>query len=140
MKTLIAVDGSAFTQQLLDHITTQRALLGPEPQVTLLTVVPAIPPRATHYIAADVVTGYYREQADAVLAPALAKLRAAGIEAQTVYRHGHAPDVIADMATGQAFDLLVMGSHGHSALSGLVLGSVVTGTLARCKTPVLVVR
>jgi nucleotide-binding universal stress UspA family protein len=36
--------------------------------------------------------------------------------------------------------MIVMGSHGHGALSGLVLGSVVTKVLAACKVPVLVVR
>ena len=37
-------------------------------------------------------------------------------------------------------DLIVMGSHGHSALAGMVLGSVVSGVLARCKAPVLLIR
>ncbi len=140
MKTLIPIDGSAFTQRLLDYVVTHRTMLGPEPQVTLLTVVGAIPPHVTHFVPHDVVTGYYRDQAEAVLAPALTTLRAAGIEAKTLYEHGFAPEVIADLASAQAFDLLVMGSHGHSAIGGLVLGSVVTGTLARCKTPVLVLR
>ena len=33
-----------------------------------------------------------------------------------------------------------MGSHGHTALGGVVLGSVTTGVLARCKLPVLLLR
>jgi nucleotide-binding universal stress UspA family protein len=33
-----------------------------------------------------------------------------------------------------------MGSHGHTALTGLALGSVVTKVLATCKTPLLIVR
>jgi nucleotide-binding universal stress UspA family protein len=33
-----------------------------------------------------------------------------------------------------------MGSHGHSALGNLVLGSVVTAVLALCKVPVLLIR
>jgi nucleotide-binding universal stress UspA family protein len=38
------------------------------------------------------------------------------------------------------FDLVVMGSHGHSALANLVMGSVATQVLAHCKVPVLLVR
>jgi nucleotide-binding universal stress UspA family protein len=33
-----------------------------------------------------------------------------------------------------------MGSHGHSALGNIVLGSVATGVLARCTVPVLLIR
>ena len=33
-----------------------------------------------------------------------------------------------------------MGSHGQSALGNLVMGSVATQVLARCKVPVLLVR
>jgi nucleotide-binding universal stress UspA family protein len=33
-----------------------------------------------------------------------------------------------------------MGSHGHTALGNLALGSVATGVLARCKVPVLLIR
>jgi nucleotide-binding universal stress UspA family protein len=32
-----------------------------------------------------------------------------------------------------------MGTHGHSSLASVVLGSVATGVLARSKTPVLLV-
>jgi nucleotide-binding universal stress UspA family protein len=37
-------------------------------------------------------------------------------------------------------DLIVMGTHGHSALGSLITGSTVSGVLARCQTPVLLVR
>jgi nucleotide-binding universal stress UspA family protein len=36
-------------------------------------------------------------------------------------------------------DLIVMGTHGHSALGNVVMGSVATGVLARCKAPVLLI-
>ena len=39
-----------------------------------------------------------------------------------------------------AVDLLVMGSHGHSSLGNLIMGSVTTQVLARSKVPVLLVR
>lgn len=44
------------------------------------------------------------------------------------------------MAESGKFDLLMMGSHGYSALGNLVMGSVATKVLAGCKVPVLLVR
>ena len=38
------------------------------------------------------------------------------------------------------FDMVVMGSHGRGAFSGLFLGSVARKVLAACKVPVLLVR
>jgi nucleotide-binding universal stress UspA family protein len=34
----------------------------------------------------------------------------------------------------------VLGSHGHGAFAGLVLGSVATGVIARSEVPVLLIR
>ncbi len=53
---------------------------------------------------------------------------------------GSAGTLIGKLADTGKFDLLVMGSHGHSALGNLVMGSVTTQVLAHCKTPVLLVR
>jgi len=33
-----------------------------------------------------------------------------------------------------------MGTHGHSSLGNVILGSVASGVLARCKVPVLLIR
>jgi nucleotide-binding universal stress UspA family protein len=57
-----------------------------------------------------------------------------------VSKVGHAPDVIAKVADKGKHDLIVMGSHGHSNLMNLVMGSVTNQVLARSKAPVLLVR
>ncbi|MNY73767.1 Universal stress protein family protein [compost metagenome] len=53
---------------------------------------------------------------------------------------GSAGELIAKTATAGKFDMVVMGSHGHSALGNLVMGSVTTQVLAHCQVPVLLVR
>ena len=50
------------------------------------------------------------------------------------------PDVIAKLADKGKYDLIIMGSHGHSNFMNLVAGSVATKVMAACKTPVLLVR
>jgi nucleotide-binding universal stress UspA family protein len=44
------------------------------------------------------------------------------------------------VATSGKFDLVLMGSRGHSRLMNLVLGSVATQVLAGCGVPVLLIR
>jgi nucleotide-binding universal stress UspA family protein len=48
--------------------------------------------------------------------------------------------VIAKAANEAKVDLVVMGSHGHSALGSLVMGSVTSRVMANCTAPVLIVR
>lgn len=140
MKILIAVDGSVFTERLLNFVIGHPELLGTAPDVTLITSVPAVPPHAARFIGRDSLTEYYAEEAEKVLAPARDVLARAGISVKAVPCQGAAAATIAKHASSGGYDVVVMGSHGHSALANLALGSVVTGVLAHCTTPVLIVR
>ena len=62
------------------------------------------------------------------------------IKAQYVVKTGHASDAITAVAEKGRFDLLMMGSHGHTALGKLVLGSVATKVMAHSDVPVLLIR
>lgn len=53
---------------------------------------------------------------------------------------GDAAMCIARVAKEEHGDMIVMGSHGHGGLKSLLLGSVVSKTLALTRLPVLVVR
>lgn len=52
------------------------------------------------------------------------RLKAEGIDAQTIVIHGKAADVILDYAKENGVDLIVMSTHGRSGVSRWVLGSV----------------
>ena len=58
----------------------------------------------------------------------------------TAHVQGHPPDAIAAYANETKPDLIIMGSHGHSALGSIIMGSTTSGVLARCAIPVLLVR
>ncbi|MEO7007593.1 MAG: universal stress protein, partial [Caldimonas sp.] len=88
----------------------------------------------------DRVRGYYDDDAETVFRPIRRFLKRQGIDATFVHRIGNPAEDIARLAEKGKFDLLVMGSHGHGALGNLVLGSVATKVLARCSTPVLLIR
>jgi nucleotide-binding universal stress UspA family protein len=88
----------------------------------------------------EVVETYQREEAEKVLAPVSAFLTRHSIDAKSMFKVGHAGEIISKTADSGKFDMVVMGSHGHGTLGNLVMGSVATQVLAHCKVPVLLVR
>lgn len=140
MKILVAADGSRYTKRMLAYLVAHDEFLGDRHKYTVLTVVPALPGRATAVLDREVVSSFYEEEAEKVFKPIRSFLARQGIEASYVARVGAAADLIARQAAAGRFDLLMMGSHGHGNLSGLVMGSVATKVLANCKTPLLLVR
>jgi nucleotide-binding universal stress UspA family protein len=140
MKILMPIDGSDYTKRMLSYVAAHEELLGPGHSYTLLTVVAGIPAHAARFLERGTLDAYYAEEAERILEPVCAFARQHGWNADIQRLHGHAADEIARVATTGGYDLVVMGSHGHSALGGVVLGSVASGVLARCRTPVLLVR
>lgn len=64
----------------------------------------------------------------------------AGVSLDTIMRIGAPAQVIIDTAGAENVDLIVMGSHGESGVSKLLIGSVVQKVLYWATIPVLVVR
>jgi nucleotide-binding universal stress UspA family protein len=140
MKILIAVDGSSFTKRMLGYVAAHDELFGPAHDYTILTAVLPVPPRAAAVVGKEALADYYADEAEKVLKPVRTFFTKQGLDAKTIHKVGSPADVIAKTAKQGKFDLLVMGSHGHSALGNLVLGSVATKVIAECTTPVLLVR
>lgn len=139
MKTLIAVDGSEQTERMLAYLAHHN-LLAAGNEYTVLTVVLELPRRAASYVNADVVKGYYQEEADKVLEPVRKFFADKGITAAFEFRMGHPAHEIARTAEEGGYDLVALGSHGHGALGNLLMGSVATKVVSQCKVPVLLLR
>ena len=140
MKILLAVDGSPYTKKMLAYLTTHLEVFHADNEFTLFTVQMPLPPRARAAVGADVANSYYADEAAKVTDPVVKFLKRHGVEAKVVSKVGSAGELIAKTAHAGKFDLVMMGSHGHSALGNLVMGSVATRVLAECKVPVLLVR
>lgn len=140
MKILLAVDGSPYTKRMLAFLAARDDFLGGEHEYTVITVTPKVPPHAARFFSGSDLQDYYRDEADTVLAPVRAFLTQLGWKVQYRSEAGNPAELIASTADVGHFDLLVLGSHGQSAIGNLVLGSVATGVLARCTTPVLLIR
>ncbi|GIX24651.1 MULTISPECIES: universal stress protein [Caldimonas] len=140
MKILVAVDGSVYTKRMLGYLAAHDELFGSAHDYTVLTAVPAVPPRAAAVIDKETLAEYYADEAEKVLKPVRTFFDKQGLKCKTAHKVGHPGEIIAKAAASGKFDLVVMGSHGHSALGNLVMGSVATHVIAHCKTPVLLVR
>jgi nucleotide-binding universal stress UspA family protein len=140
MKILIAADGSAYSKRMLAYLAAHDEWLGPSHRYTVLTVVNGLPGRAAAVVDRASLRRYYDEQAEKVHKPIRSFFKRQHIDATFVVKVGQPGEVIAAQAEAGRFDLLLMGSHGHGNLAGLVMGSVAAKVLASCKTPLLLVR
>ena len=140
MKILLPVDGSDYSKRMLAHLAAHDELLGPGHEYVAFTSIPAVPAHATRFLDAAVLKAYYGEEAERVLAPVKAFAAQQKWSLRTAWEHGHAAEAIVAFAEAEHPQMIVMGTHGHSALGNVLLGSVTTGVLARTKIPVLLVR
>ncbi|MBC7993663.1 MAG: universal stress protein [Rhizobacter sp.] len=140
MKILLAVDGSSYTKRMLAYLATHHELITPSSEFSVITAVTSVPPHVTGFIDKATLQQYYHDEAEAVLKPVRAFAEQNKWKPTFISSVGNAADMIAKAATEGKFDLLIMGSHGHSALGSLVMGSVTSRVMAKCGTPVLIVR
>ncbi|MDD1757372.1 MAG: universal stress protein [Methanotrichaceae archaeon] len=65
---------------------------------------------------------------------------AVGVKVEPIMRIGVPANTVIDVAGAEKADLIIMGSHGESGVSKLLIGSVVQKVLYWATIPVLVVR
>lgn len=140
MKILVAADGSEYTKRMLAYLAAHDEWLGDAHQYTVLHAVPAVPPRAAAALDKEILKDYYADEGEKVLKSIRTFFNKQRIQAEFISKVGPAADVIASTAEKGKFNLLMLGSHGHSALGNLVMGSVATKVMAHCGVPVLLVR
>ena len=141
MKVLIAIDGSDSSLRATQYVLDHAAIFGVKPDITLIYVHMPVPsPRARAWLGQEVLDQYYSEEAEEALAGARAAIAARGLKAGEIKRVGDPGAEIAKAATEGGSVLIVMGTHGRSALGTLVMGSVATKVLAHSIVPVLLVK
>lgn len=141
MKVLLALDGSKHSMVALDALIERLDWFAEPPVIDLVTVHAAVPyPGAVARVGKETMQQYYDDECEAALKPAEARLAGKDIAYEKVKLVGDPAAEIVRHAVTRGCDLIVMGTHGHTALSNLVLGSVATKVLASTKVPVLLLR
>jgi nucleotide-binding universal stress UspA family protein len=81
-----------------------------------------------------------RKSGGNILADGEQRVKAEGVEVETLLREGHSVQEIVKTATEGKFDLIVIGARGISRIRELLLGSVSDGVIHHATCPVLVVK
>lgn len=140
-KMLVPVDFSECSLKALDYAAGLAAQLGAK--MTVLHIVePAM--HADNYLAAssslDPTTENIVEAGRERLMYLAGKHVGTRAGNELLVRMGRAPSEILDTAKALGADLIVMGTHGHTGLKHVLLGSTAERVLRQAACPVLTVR
>ncbi|MGM0372090.1 MAG: universal stress protein [Halobacteriota archaeon] len=138
MRVLVPIDGSAQSNAALEYAVDTFA---PD-ELVLLHV---IDPVEAGYSAAATMPGYSeewyenrKEEAETLFEEATARLE--GIDTTTVTEVGRPSRAIVSYVEEHDVDHVVMGSHGRSGMTRILLGSVAESVVRRSPIPVTIVR
>lgn len=140
MKTIVAaVDFSNSTPLVIKAAQSQAAAFGADLHV--IHVLEPQPVYSTYGFMPDEFPAAHLFQTEARkrAETRLAALSTDSPFAQALILNGTALDELLDYATKNAADLIVLGTHGHSAVAALLLGSVAEGAVRKALVPTLVV-
>jgi nucleotide-binding universal stress UspA family protein len=145
-KILVPIDGSKVSQKAAKYAVELAKQTGAS--LMLLSVIDkrfvvgqSVSASASPTHLKESVEDYLKQSAQSAT-DAIAKLCERNhIQYKAAIRTGHPVEEIVNEATKSKADLIVMGSHGKSALKAAVLGSVTYGIMHKdTKIPVLIVR
>lgn len=138
---LVPTDFSACSSHALDLAIQLGRLL--HARITLLHVV-QIPYLVGSGAGMGEGMALYTEQAETeahqMLAAYVKRLSDAGLECDTIVDHATPFQRIVDHAETQHVDLIIMGTHGHTGLQHMLLGSVAEKVVRLACCPVMVTR
>ncbi len=145
-KILVPIDGSKASQKAAKYAVELAKQTGAS--LTLLSVIDnrfvvgtAVSASASPTHLKEAVEDYLKQSAQSSTDEIARECKRNRIQYKATIRTGHPVEEIVNEATKSKADLIIMGSHGKSALKAAVLGSITYGVMHKdTKIPVLIVR
>ena len=140
-KIMIATDGSELVIKAVDSAIELAKLS--EAQLYAIYVIAPVGYSITPYINAEwekAMKEHLRQEGLAATAYVKNAGKAANVEVESFILEGSPAVEIINFAEKNDIDLIVMGSHGNSAIQRFLIGSVVEKVIKHSKIDVLVVR
>ena len=137
---LVPIDFSAYAEQALDYAIALAQKL--QARVTLLHVIQP-PLVAGADMGAWPSPAFLQDLEAAIMSDLegyLARVTAAGLAGEIAVVHGVPFQEILDTAKARQVDLIIMGTHGRTGLSHVLLGSVAEKVVRLAPCPVLIAR
>ena len=148
MKVLLAIDGSPYSEKAIEAIIGQ--FVPDATQIRVLHVdewpkdLPASLAFAEGPDAASVIVAAHdlrRAESAALVARAVDELKRAGFTStSSAVSPGDARQTILDQASAWGADLIVLGSHGRTGVTRVLLGSVSDSVARHAPCSVMIVR
>lgn len=136
---LVAVDGSETSDRAVQHALDMVAT-GCAAELHLLNVQPSVGGAVSTFVSREQIDSYHREEGEKALASAVALAGKASVAAKKHVGVGRQGEVVADFVRKLGAGLVVMGTRGHTGLTGVLLGSVAQDVIAHSMVPVTLVK
>ncbi len=139
---LIAVDGSSHSAKVAKAAIKHAAACKQAPELHLIYVHLPVPTMGglIKPVGHEALQRYYREEGEDALRAAKKLLDRAKLACNIHIVVGPIAESIAGEAKKLKCDLIIMGTHGMGAMTGMLLGSVATKTVHLAPCPVVLVR
>lgn len=139
LRILLPVDGSEPAKRATAHVIALAAR-GLAVEIHLLNVQPAVRGVAASLVSHADLEGYHRDEGLTALAGCAGLIEAAGLPMHRHVSVGEPGPTALTFVTRLACDQIVMGTRGHGAVAGLLLGSVAQHVVTHSHVPVTLLR
>ncbi len=141
-KILIPIDGSGCALRAVELVVARRQRYSrpDDLAIHLVNIQPLLPHDITRFASHQQVADFHLSESDRQTTTARQALDQAGVPYTYHHGVGDIAEEITALAERLGCDQIVMGSHGHSALAELLLGSITAKVIHLAKIPILIVK
>jgi len=141
-RVLLPIDGSECSLRAVQYLLNQRAdrPSPADPEIHLVNVQVPFSGHVGQFIKRDQIADYQREEGTKALQGARALLDANGARYTVHIEVGWTAEVIVRLTDSLHCDHIIMGTHGRSALTELLVGSTTLKVLHLTRVPVVLVK